>query len=118
MHGALSVPEYRKFAELRVDALKHALRDIPPERVRLHVCWGSYHGPPKYDIPLRDLVDLILKVGAEGYSIEASNPRHEPEWRVWQDAKLPEGKVLIPGVVGHASDFIEHPEWVAERLIK
>lgn len=114
----MSVPEYRKFAELRVEALNHALRDIPPERVRLHVCWGSYHGPHKYDIPLKDIVDLILKVRAEGYSIEASNPRHEHEWRVWEDVKLPAGKVLIPGVVGHATDFIEHPELVAERLVK
>jgi 5-methyltetrahydropteroyltriglutamate--homocysteine methyltransferase len=118
IHPHMSVPEYRKFAELRVEALNHALRDIPPERVRLHMCWGSYHGPHKYDIPLKDIVDLILKVRAEGYSIEASNPRHEHEWRVWEDVKLPEGKVLIPGVVGHATDFIEHPELVAERLVK
>ena len=114
----MSVPEYRTFAELRIEALNHALRDIPPDRVRFHMCWGSYHGPHKYDIPLADIVDLILKVRAEGYSIEASNPRHEHEWRVWEDVKLPEGKVLIPGVVGHATDFIEHPELVAERLVK
>jgi 5-methyltetrahydropteroyltriglutamate--homocysteine methyltransferase len=118
IHPQLSVAEYRKFAELRVEALNHALRDIPPERVRLHVCWGRYHGPHKYDIPLKDIVDLILKVRAEGYSIEASNPRHEHEWRVWEDVRFPEGKVLIPGVVGHATDFIEHPELVAERLVK
>ncbi len=118
IHPDLSVPEYRKFAELRVDALNHALRGIPVDRVRLHVCWGSYHGPHLFDIPLRDIVDLILKVNAEGYSIEASNPRHAHEWRVWKEVKLPEGKVLIPGVVGHASDFIEHPELVAERLLK
>jgi 5-methyltetrahydropteroyltriglutamate--homocysteine methyltransferase len=118
IHPQMTVPEYRQFAELRVEALNHALRDIPPERVRLHVCWGSYHGPHKYDIPLKDIVDLILKVNVEGYSIEASNPCHEHEWRVWEDVKLPEGKVLIPGVVGHATDFIEHPELVAERLVK
>jgi 5-methyltetrahydropteroyltriglutamate--homocysteine methyltransferase len=86
--------------------------------VRLHVCWGSYHGPHKYDIPLKDIVDLILKVKAQAYSIEASNPCHEHEWHVWEDVKLPEGKVLIPGVVGHCSDFIEHPALVAERLVK
>ena len=86
--------------------------------VRFHVCWGSYHGPHKFDIPLGDVIDLILMVKAQGYSIEASNPRHEHEWRVWEDVKLPEGKVLIPGVVGHSSDFIEHPQLVAERLIK
>jgi 5-methyltetrahydropteroyltriglutamate--homocysteine methyltransferase len=118
IHPQLSVQEYRRFAALRVEALNYALRDIPPERVRLHVCWGSYHGPHKYDIPLRDIVDLILRVRAGGYSIEASNPRHEHEWRVWEDVKLPEGAVLIPGVVGHATDFIEHPELVAERLLR
>jgi 5-methyltetrahydropteroyltriglutamate--homocysteine methyltransferase len=118
IHDQMSVAEYRKFAELRVDALNHALRDVPEDRVRLHVCWGSYHGPHKYDIPLRDIVDLVLKVRAQGYSVEASNPRHEHEWNVWEDVKLPEGKILIPGVVGHASDFIEHPELVAERLVR
>lgn len=118
IHPHLSVADYRKFAALRIEALNHALRDIAPERVRFHVCWGSYHGPHKYDLPLRDLVDLVLAVSAQGYSIEASNPRHEHEWRVWQDVRLPEGKILIPGVVGHASDFVEHPELVAERLIK
>ena len=118
IHGEMSVPEYRKFAELRIEALNYALRDIPEESVRFHMCWGSYHGPHKYDISLRDIVDLVLKVKAVGYSIEASNPRHEHEWRVWEDVKLPEGKVLIPGVVGHATDFVEHPELVAERLIK
>jgi len=118
IHSDMSVPEYRKFAEVRIDALNYALRDIPEEMVRLHVCWGSYHGPHKYDIPLKDIVDLILKVKAQAYSIEASNPCHEHEWRVWEDVKLPEGKVLIPGVVGHCSDFIEHPELVAERLVR
>ncbi len=117
-NAQMSVPEYRKFAELHIDALNHALKDIPQERVRFHMCWGSYHGPHKYDIPLRDIVDLILKVRAECYSIEASNPRHEHEWRVWEEVKLPEGKTLIPGVAGHYSDFIEHPEAIAERLVK
>jgi len=118
INSQMNVPEYRKFAGLRIDALNHALRDIPPERVRFHMCWGSYHGPHKYDIPLRDIVDLILRVRAEAYSIEASNPRHEHEWRVWEEVKLPEGKVLVPGVAGHFSDFIEHPELIAERLVK
>jgi 5-methyltetrahydropteroyltriglutamate--homocysteine methyltransferase len=118
IHPQMNVAEYRRFAALRIEALNHALRDIPPERVRLHVCWGSYHGPHKYDIPLRELTDLILAVRAEGYSIEASNPRHDHEWRVWEDVKLPAGRILIPGVVGHASDFVEHPELVAERLVK
>jgi len=113
-----SVAEYHKYAELRVDALNHALRDIPPERVRFHTCWGSYHGPHKYDIPLRDIVDLVLKVRADTISIEASNPRHEHEWRVWEEVKLPEGKVLVPGVVGHATDIVEHPQVIADRLVR
>ena len=118
IHPHMGVPEYQKFAALRIEALNHALRDIPPERVRFDVCWGSYHGPHKHDLPLRDFVDLILAVRAEGSSIEASNPRHDHEWRVWEDVNLPDGKILIPGVVGHASDFVEHPELVAERLVK
>jgi 5-methyltetrahydropteroyltriglutamate--homocysteine methyltransferase len=118
IHPHMSVADYQKFAGLRIEALNHALRDIPPERVRFHVCWGSYHGPHKHDLPLRHLTSLLLAVRAEAYSIEASNPRHDHEWRVWEDVKLPEGKILIPGVVGHASDFVEHPELVAERLTR
>ena len=118
IHPTLTLAQYRKFAALRIEALNNALRDIPPERVRFHVCWGSYHGPHKHDLPLRDLVDLVLAVRAQAYSIEASNPRHEHEWRVWESVKLPDGKILIPGVVGHASDFVEHPELVAERLVR
>jgi len=114
----MSVPEYRRYAELRVDALNHGLRDIPPDRVRFHTCWGSYHGPHKYDIPLRDIIDLILKVKAHTISIEAANPRHEHEWRVWQEVKLPAGKVLVPGVVGHATDIVEHPQAIADRLVR
>ena len=114
----MTVPEYRKYAELRVEALNHGLRDIPPDRVRFHTCWGSYHGPHKYDIPLRDIIDIILKVNANTISIEAANPRHEHEWRVWQDVKLPAGKVLVPGVVGHATDIVEHPQAIADRLIR
>jgi 5-methyltetrahydropteroyltriglutamate--homocysteine methyltransferase len=118
IHPQMSVAEYRTFAALRIEALNHALRDIPPDRVRFHVCWGSYHGPHKYDIPLRELTDLILAVRAQAYSIEASNPRHDHEWRVWEDVRLPADRILVPGVVGHASDFVEHPELVAERLVK
>lgn len=114
----MTVAEYRKYAELRVDALNYGLRDIPPEKIRFHTCWGSYHGPHKYDIPLRDIVDLILKVRANTYSIEASNPRHEHEWRVWEEVKFPEGKVLLPGVVAHATDIIEHPQLIADRLVR
>ena len=118
MHPEMTVKDYQKFADLRVDALNHAIGDIPEEKVRFHTCWGSYKGPHKYDVSLRDMIDLILKVKAVGYSIEASNPMHEHEWTVWKDVKLPDGKVLIPGVIGHASDFIEHPELVAQRLVR
>src|SRR6202040_4042874 len=114
----ITVPEYRKYAALRIDALNHALRDIPKERVRLHVCWGSFHGPHHDDIPLRDIIDLIFRVRAGSYSIEASNPCHEHEWRVFEDVKLPEGATLVPGVVGQCTDFIEHPDLVAERLVR
>jgi 5-methyltetrahydropteroyltriglutamate--homocysteine methyltransferase len=114
----ITAPEYRKYAEIRVDALNHALRGIPREKVRLHVCWGSFHGPHHDDIPLRDIIDLIFRVNAGSYSIEASNPCHEHEWRVFEEVKLPAGATLIPGVVGHCTDFIEHPDLVAERLVR
>ena len=117
MYPQMSVAEYRKYQELRIDALNHGLRDLPIDRVRFHMCWGSYHGPHKYDIPLSDIVDLILKVRAGAYSIEASNPCHEHEWRVWREVKLPDDKVLIPGVAGHYSDFIEHQQAIADRLV-
>jgi len=115
---AITLPEYRRYAALRVDALNHALSGIPPEKVRLHVCWGSHHGPHHDDIPLKDIIDLIFRVRAGSFSIEASNPCHEHEWRVFEEAKLPEGATLIPGVVGHCTDFIEHPDLVAERLVR
>jgi 5-methyltetrahydropteroyltriglutamate--homocysteine methyltransferase len=118
MYPQMSVAEYRKYQELRIEALNHGLRDLPIDRVRFHMCWGSYHGPHKYDIPLRDIADLILKVRAGAYSIEASNPCHEHEWRVWQEVKFPEEKIYIPGVVGHYSDFIEHPQAIADRLVQ
>ena len=112
-----SIAEYRKFATLRIAALNHALADIPPERVRYHLCWGSWHGPHTTDVPLKDIVDLVLTVRAGAYSIEAANPRHEHEWQVWETVPLPEGKVLIPGVVAHTTNTVEHPELVAWRLV-
>ena len=118
MYPDMSVADYRKYATLRVDALNHALRGIPREKIRLHVCWGSFHGPHEHDIPLENIVDIIFRVHAGAYSIEASNPRHEHEWRVFERVKLPDGALLIPGVVGHCTDFIEHPELVAERLVR
>jgi 5-methyltetrahydropteroyltriglutamate--homocysteine methyltransferase len=114
----ITLPEYRKYAAIRVDALNHALRGIPREKVRLHVCWGSFHGPHHDDIALKDIIDLIFRVDAGSYSIEASNPCHEHEWSVFEAAKLPDGATLVPGVVGHCSDFIEHPDLVAERLVR
>lgn len=113
-----SFEDYRRWAELRVRALNHALRGLPEERVRYHVCWGSWHGPHAFDPPLRDVVDLILDVHAGTYAIEQANPRHEHEWRVWEDVPLPEGKKLIPGVVTHHTNVVEHPELVAQRLIR
>jgi 5-methyltetrahydropteroyltriglutamate--homocysteine methyltransferase len=110
--------EFKKFERVRIEALNHALRGLPEERIRYHICWGSWHGPHTTDIPLRDIVDLVLAVNAGGYSVEAGNVRHEHEWRVWQDVKLPEGKVLIPGVVSHATNIVEHPQVVADRLVR
>jgi 5-methyltetrahydropteroyltriglutamate--homocysteine methyltransferase len=118
MYTDMDVAGYRQFAQIRVDALNHALRNIPREQIRLHVCWGSYHGPHEFDISLRDIVDVFLSVKAQAYSVEASNPRHEHEWSVWKDVKLPDGAILIPGLVGHSSDFVEHPELVAQRLLR
>ena len=113
-----SVRDYQKYATMRVEALNHGLRNIDPENVRLHVCWGSFHGPHYDDIPLADIIDIIFSVRAKSFSIEASNPCHEHEWKVFETAKLPDGATLIPGVIGHCTDFIEHPDLVAERLIR
>ncbi len=110
--------DYRRWAELRVRALNHALRGLSEEQVRYHVCWGSWHGPHAFDPPLRDCVDLLLAVNAGTYAIEQANPRHEHEWRIWEDVKLPDGKVLIPGVVTHHTNVVEHPELVAQRLVR
>ena len=115
---SLSLAERRKTAERYIEALNHALRDIPPERIRFHTCYGINEGPRVHDTPLGDIVDLILKVRAGAYSFEAANPRHEHEYHVWEDVKLPEGKVLIPGVITHASNIVEHPELIAERLTR
>jgi 5-methyltetrahydropteroyltriglutamate--homocysteine methyltransferase len=110
--------DYRKWAELRVEALNHALRGIPEDRVRYHLCYGSWHAPHVADAPLEEIVDLILRVNAGAYSIEAANVRHEHEWRVWQHVALPEGKSLIPGVVTHHTLSVEHPRLVADRIVR
>jgi len=112
-----SVDDYKKFAMVRVEALNHALRGLPEDRIRYHICWGSWHGPHTTDLPLRNIVDVLLKVRVGAYSIEAGNVRHEHEWKVWQAVKLPDGKVLIPGVVSHATNVVEHPEVVADRIL-
>ncbi|TCP53572.1 5-methyltetrahydropteroyltriglutamate--homocysteine methyltransferase [Tamaricihabitans halophyticus] len=107
---------YREFIGKRIDALNEALTDVPEERVRYHMCWGSWHGPHANDIPLADVVDMMLTVKAGGYLVEAANVRHEHEYRIWEETPLPAGKVLIPGVVSHSCNLIEHPELVAERI--
>jgi 5-methyltetrahydropteroyltriglutamate--homocysteine methyltransferase len=113
-----TLEEYREWAELRIEVLNRALQGIPEERSRYHVCWGSWNGPHTGDVALRDIVDLILKVRVGGYSLEQANPRHEHEWHVWEDVELPEGKVLYPGVISHATNVVEHPELVAERIVR
>jgi 5-methyltetrahydropteroyltriglutamate--homocysteine methyltransferase len=113
-----TIKEYRKFAEVRIDALNHALGGLPEDRVRYHICWGSWHGPHTHDLPLKHVVDLMLKVKAGAYSVEAANVRHEHEWKVWKEIKLPEGKLLIPGVVSHATNVVEHPELIADRIVR
>jgi 5-methyltetrahydropteroyltriglutamate--homocysteine methyltransferase len=110
--------EYRRWLAKFVESLNHALEGIPEDRVRYHVCWGSWPGPHVSDVALKDIVDLILKVRAGAYVIESANPRHEHEWQVWKNVKLPEGKVLIPGVISHATNVVEHPELIAERITR
>src|SRR5437764_1178636 len=111
-----TVESYRRFARLRIDAVNRALAGIPEDKVRYHLCWGSWHGPHTHDLPLEHIIDLILEVKAQTYSFEAANVRHEHEWRVWQQAKLPAGKMLMPGVVSHATNLVEHPQLAADRI--
>jgi 5-methyltetrahydropteroyltriglutamate--homocysteine methyltransferase len=113
-----SFDDYYRWVARHMEVLNHALEGIPEDRVRYHVCWGSWPGPHTTDVPLRKIVDLILKVRAGAYLIEAANPRHEHEWRVWKDVKLPDGKILAPGVVSHGTNVVEHPELVAERILR
>jgi 5-methyltetrahydropteroyltriglutamate--homocysteine methyltransferase len=113
---AMGLAAFRARCELRIEALNHALRNIPEDRVRYHLCWGSWHGPHAYDLELEHIVDLLLKVRAQGFLIEGANARHEHEVAIWDMVKLPPGKILIPGVVTHSTDVVEHPELVAQRL--
>jgi 5-methyltetrahydropteroyltriglutamate--homocysteine methyltransferase len=112
----MGLEAFRKRSELRVEALNHALQGIPEEQVRYHLCWGSWRGPHVYDLELKHIVDIMLSVNAGAYLIEGANARHAHEWALWQDVKLPAGKILIPGVVSHSTDVVEHPEIVSQRL--
>jgi len=116
MIPAPSLEDYRRMQARNIDALNHALAGIPEDRVRYHLCWGSWQGPHVHDLGLRDVVDLVLRVNAQAYSLEAATPRHSYEWRVWETVKLPTGKVLIPGVIAHTTAVVEHPETIAERI--
>src|SRR5439155_21419386 len=113
-----SFADYRKWLALHVEVLNQAIEGLPADRMRYHVCWGSWPGPHTTDVPLKDIVDLILKVKVGAYVIEGANPRHAHEWKVWEEVKLPEGKALIPGVISHATNVVEHPELAAERIIR
>ena len=113
-----TVEEYRKFAMIQVEALNHAIRGLPQDRIRFHLCWGSWHGPHTTDIPMRNIVDILLTINAHAYSFEAGNVRHEHEWKLWQDVKLPDDRLILPGVVSHATNVVEHPELVAERILR
>ena len=118
MYPDMSLAEYHKYADLRVEALNHALRDVPRELIRFHTCWGSQHGPHMDDIPLSEIIDLIFKIKAECYSVEAANPQHDADFHVFEKVKLPDGASYMPGVVSHVSNTIEHPQVVADRLIR
>ncbi|HEY2532961.1 MAG TPA: cobalamin-independent methionine synthase II family protein [Xanthobacteraceae bacterium] len=118
IHPEASVADCRKWAEIRVEALNCALRNIPPEKIRFHTCYGINMGPRLHDMELKDIVDIILKIRAGAFSFEAANPRHEHEWKVWKNVKLPQGKILIPGVISHSTVLVEHPELVAERIVR
>ena len=113
-----SMADYKKWLARQVEVINLSLAGIPEDKVRYHVCWGSWPGPHTSDVPLREIVELILQVRAGAYVIEGANPRHEHEWKIWGDVKLPAGKVLIPGVISHATNVVEHPELVAERIVR
>jgi 5-methyltetrahydropteroyltriglutamate--homocysteine methyltransferase len=108
--------EISRFADMRIEALNHALKGIPEDKVRFHICWGSWNGPHTSDAPLKDVIEYVLKVNARAYLIESANPRHQHEWQVWEDLKLPDGKILVPGVINHQTNVVEHPDLVAWRI--
>jgi 5-methyltetrahydropteroyltriglutamate--homocysteine methyltransferase len=115
-YAQLSLAEFRKKARLHIEALNHAVQNIPAEQLRLHLCWGNYEGPHHCDVPLKDIIDTVFLARPSGLSFEAANPRHAHEWTVFEDVKLPEGKMLIPGVIESKTNFIEHPELIAQRI--
>jgi 5-methyltetrahydropteroyltriglutamate--homocysteine methyltransferase len=122
MHEKMVPPktlkQYLTWAELRIAALNHALKGIPEDRARYHICWGSWNGPHVFDVPIKDILPLLLKIKVGTYSFEAANPRHQHEWQAWKTVKVPKGKTLMPGVVTHSTNIVEHPELVAERLMR
>jgi len=117
-YAQLTLAEFRKKAQLHIEALNHALQNIPADRLRLHLCWGNYEGPHHCDVPLRDIIEIVLLAKPCGLSFEAANPRHAHEWTVFEEIKLPDGKVLIPGVIESKTNFIEHPELIAQRIAR
>jgi 5-methyltetrahydropteroyltriglutamate--homocysteine methyltransferase len=118
MQADETLEEFRRRAHLHVEAINEATRDIPAEDMRMHLCWGNYEGPHNHDMPLRDIIDIVFEARPAAISFEAANPRHEHEWTVFEDVKLPEGKVLIPGVLDSTTNYVEHPELVAQRIVR
>jgi 5-methyltetrahydropteroyltriglutamate--homocysteine methyltransferase len=118
MQAGETLEEFRRRAKLHVEAINHATRDIPPQDMRMHLCWGNYEGPHHHDVPLRDIIDIVLEARPAAVSFEAANPRHEHEWTVFEDVKLPDGKILLPGVLDSTTNYIEHPELVAQRIVR
>jgi 5-methyltetrahydropteroyltriglutamate--homocysteine methyltransferase len=112
----LSLADYRKIIAKNVEALNHAVKDLPADRMRMHICWGSTLGPHHTDVPLKDIIDIVLRGKPQAVSFPAANPAHGHEWKVWQDVKLPDGKIIVPGVIDSTSNFVEHPELVADRI--
>jgi 5-methyltetrahydropteroyltriglutamate--homocysteine methyltransferase len=118
LYPGIGIPDYRKIITMNVEALNHAVKDLPADRMRMHVCWGSTLGPHHGDVPLKDIADIILKGKPQAVSFPGANPRHGHEWKVWDDVKLPDGKIVIPGVIDSTSNFVEHPEFVADRIVQ
>jgi 5-methyltetrahydropteroyltriglutamate--homocysteine methyltransferase len=118
LYPDIGIDEYRRIITINVEALNHAVRGLPPERMRMHVCWGSTLGPHHNDVPLRDIADILLKGRPQAVSFPGANPRHGHEWKIWREVKLPDGKIIIPGVIDSTSNFVEHPELVADRIVQ